>query len=629
MKKYHQLIKKSVGIILSVCMIHSLCPTEAFAATDKSELHIVKIDEKHFPQMYKTLRYNMYDKNQDGWLSENEIASLRNLYIDTKISSVEGLEYLTSLEKIIIQEYTGKTLSISDKNENLADLYVNPSAPSFTVNAKHLKRLFVTSIDGKYYVKGEDCYADPMVGYGISTATKSLSVKGCKTLTDLYVTSKNITGYAFTSSIKRLEIRYNSVKKLSLDSVKNLESLKIEGCDQLTDISCSANGKLKYVFIEACNELKNVNFKGLKALTHLYVGNEVGFRKLDLSKNMKIQMAVIDTWNHGMDVTMPSGKKSKLTKYDPQKRNEYYTIADKLWSTLSENGIDYYGSRLIGTDYGWNRERDDNTGEVDYYQKKIVKWNRTEFPELYDKGFPYNIDLDNDGWLTQSELDGVSWISVEKKISNLKGIEYFRLVSTLELKNYTGKTLKISDKNLRLNTVKVHTNQKEFKVDAPSVENIKVEVDKGTSKVDLSKCANAEGIKVVYNSYNEQALSNLVLPKISKKLRYLGLDQLNVKTPNFKNYPNLEILGVFYCPNIPTLDLSNNKEIRGIWLTKSDKVKRTYDLSKCTKLEEFYVNGYKDSMVIKKPKGNSLPQRETNFWIYEVYDSVRSYRKLI
>lgn len=597
-------------------------------AEAESNVHVVKIDSEHFPQMYKILRYEIYDKNQDGWLSDNEIKCLKYLYIDTKASSIKGLEYLTALELLVIKEYSGKTLSISDKNVKLKEVIVNANASSLAVKSRYLEKLLVTSVDGKYYFRGKDTYADPSIGYGTATPTKSLSVKECQSLTDLYVTSKNIVNYSFCNSIKRLEIRYSRLKKLSLSSIKDLELLDIESCSDLLTIVSSDNKKIKYFSVNAVDNLKNMNLRGLKALEYLYIGNEIAIRKLDLSKNSQIKLAVVNTWDHGMDVKMPVGRKSRLTKYDPKKTDVYYKSAQKIWDIFYEKGIDHSDSKFIGTDYRWNKERDDDSGEYDYYQKKIVPWNRTEFPELYDKGFSYNIDQNNDGWLTQNELDCVGYITIEKPISNLKGIEYFRLATTLDLKKYTGSKITLSSKDTRLNVIKVHTTRKEFTLNAPYCDVVKVEVEKGAKKVDVSSCINAEGISISYDGFNERTLSTLNLPKANRNLRFLGLNSLNIKEPRFKNYSNLQILNVVWCPNIKKLDVSKNKELRCILYVKMDKAKRTYDFSKCSKLEEIMLSGYKEGMIIKRPKGRLLPNRKTNFWVYEILWSLRAYRRM-
>ena len=80
----------------------------------------VKIDAEHFPDTVFMTSIQGYDNDKDGYLSEQEAGAITSLNYDggdykawKELSSLKGIEYLTSLESICLGYNNIKELDLT------------------------------------------------------------------------------------------------------------------------------------------------------------------------------------------------------------------------------------------------------------------------------------------------------------------------------------------------------------------------------------------------------------------------------------------------------------------------------------------------------------------------------------
>ena len=110
--------KKILMLLLAVGVTFS-----ALSVTGQAE-GVVEINEKNFPDAnFRNELMETFYVAEDGILTEEEIVTITNLYVsDCEISSLEGIQYLTSLEYLYCDG--NKLTSLPELPENLAILFL-------------------------------------------------------------------------------------------------------------------------------------------------------------------------------------------------------------------------------------------------------------------------------------------------------------------------------------------------------------------------------------------------------------------------------------------------------------------------------------------------------------------------
>ena len=106
-------------------------------------LYGLPITKANFPDEYlrTDLRSKSYDADQDGTLSDEEIADIKSIGIRPETVSLGGLEYLTELESFYLQESSVLTKVDLSKNTKLKTVSVEGNANLKTLNIKGLTEL--------------------------------------------------------------------------------------------------------------------------------------------------------------------------------------------------------------------------------------------------------------------------------------------------------------------------------------------------------------------------------------------------------------------------------------------------------------------------------------------------------
>jgi len=226
----------------------------------------IEINAINFPDSVfrEVLKGNAYDTNADGKLSGAEIAKITALSLNKiGITSLQGIEYLTSLEELSCRTNDIRSLDIS-KNTALKRLDCNGCL---------LESLDVSKNTALTYI---DCNGNNLTGLDVSknvpleflycsgNKIKNLDVSNNTMLQQLYCDSNIL--------MSSLKLGANSLLEQLYCSDNALTSLDTSGCTALQAIICNVNE------LSGLNVSKNASLKTLDCSSNL-------LNSLDVSKN--------------------------------------------------------------------------------------------------------------------------------------------------------------------------------------------------------------------------------------------------------------------------------------------------------------------------------------------------------
>ena len=234
----------------------------------------VQISEANFPDYaFRFYVGNRFDKDNDGFLSDEEIAGARELICPgdvaegmLKIASAKGIEYLTEL--VSLDVHSNQIIEL-DLSRNTKLRYVMCKDNDVMASLK------VSGLSELVYLH---CATNSLTG---------LDLTGCANLEELYcsVNSLDRLDLSGNMKLKKLECWANNLRTLdvsnhayltNIDSNMNyLESLNASGCTSLNHIH-SPNNLLTSINVIGCTNLRTVNLNGNR------------FSELDLSGNSEL-----------------------------------------------------------------------------------------------------------------------------------------------------------------------------------------------------------------------------------------------------------------------------------------------------------------------------------------------------
>lgn len=253
---------KKIFILLSIICFSFIVPFNINVKIEAASK--IEINEINFPcETFRNYISRYFDKNNDNYLSNNEIKNVKKLCISNEhddypdLYSIEGIEYFTELATIILYN--------TDIEE--ADFRNNPK----------LIKIYITK------------------GFSINSDNGGLL--------------KNIN-ISNNPKLKILDIDYNFISKVDLSNNIELENLSC-GNNQISEINVSKNVKLKELFCSH-NQLSEINISRnvkLKELDCTY--NQIS--DINISNNPEIEVLHCSSNRLG---NLTLGKNKKL--YDLQ-----------------------------------------------------------------------------------------------------------------------------------------------------------------------------------------------------------------------------------------------------------------------------------------------------------------------
>ena len=216
---------------------------EILFAADKSYIpEGVAINKRNFPDGNFRAYVSSFDKDGNGYLSDEEIAAVELIELDySDISDLKGVEYFTALKRLYCENNQLKYLDISS-NKALEVLY---------------------------------CAGNQLESLAVTENTK---------LTELYCASNKITALNLTmnTDLEILSCWDNQLTDLDVDRNTALRELI---CDRngLTSLKVTKNTALLHLSCTG-NQLKSLNLSNNKKLALLFC-YDTRLTKLDVSKN--------------------------------------------------------------------------------------------------------------------------------------------------------------------------------------------------------------------------------------------------------------------------------------------------------------------------------------------------------
>ena len=164
----------------------------------------ISIDEAHFPDENFRNAVRKYDTDNDGMLSNEEIAVIKYLGVsNSKISTLKGIEFFTSLE---VLDCSGNQLTTLDVSYNTALTWLECSN----------NQLVDINVGNNSTLETLDCYLNQLT---------TLNLSGLFALTTLHCHNNKLTTLNFNEcvALAHLTCDNNQITALDLSNCKNLE----------------------------------------------------------------------------------------------------------------------------------------------------------------------------------------------------------------------------------------------------------------------------------------------------------------------------------------------------------------------------------------------------------------------
>ncbi|MCM1178488.1 MAG: hypothetical protein NC335_12210 [Bacteroides sp.] len=342
------------------------------------------------------------DSDNDGKISEDEAISLKAIdYPYTEagnnlINTLEGLEYFTGLESIILPAHEFATADFSTM-PNLE--YVDLSRNGYLGKAslKGCSSLEYLSVALAPYLESldlEGCSSLKTL-YAFSGGLSSIDVSTCPMLEELIVYSNSIGSIDLTSNTRIVSVNAGSteLKSLVLPETNALSSLSVYGSSSLSAIDLTYCTNLKTLDVSSCpvSSLALGKCIPLERLTMTYCKR---LTSIDVSKNM-----------HLTAITATSSGLASVTTYEGQ------------WEEIKDNsfGIQQYMIKTVPVDY----PEDCSALITDSGLRNYILT---------------NYDTDADGKISGTEAQQVKEIVYSGKgLSSFDNFVYFRKIEKLDL----------------------------------------------------------------------------------------------------------------------------------------------------------------------------------------------------
>ncbi|KXB57739.1 leucine-rich repeat domain-containing protein, partial [Gemelliphila asaccharolytica] len=252
-------MKRIMRFFLALVMFMSylpLNPITSYANDDVANGNVndgVKIDDVFSDENFKKYVSDNFDKNKNGYLSDDEVADVTELSIGKQgISSLNGIGFFKNLTKLDCSENEIESLDLSNNTKlffldcsinklNRLDVSNNRDLTTLYCHTNQLTNLDVSENTNltKLICNGNNL-TNLFVGYNIDLTELNCNNNKLK---NLYVgRNENLTNlWCAYNELESLYLGYNkNLTKLGCDNNK-LESLDVSEIPNLTSLYCSGN----------------------------------------------------------------------------------------------------------------------------------------------------------------------------------------------------------------------------------------------------------------------------------------------------------------------------------------------------------------------------------------------------
>lgn len=599
----------------------------------------VLLDAQHFPdEVFRRVVKKVYDKDNDGYISDQEIANIKvlqvNLYLsskDDKIQNIKGIEYLTALERLDVSSQDIANIDLS-KNTKLQVLLMNKN-PIASIDLSQNKALKIVNL-GETNITNIDLSAlTQLESFTFSkTGIKNIDLSHNITLKSLTGIDTELTSLdvSMLPELKLLDIRKSkrdNVLSSGLDLSHNtkLESVyitnnlcsyvNVDNCVNMRIFDCSGN-RLTSLDVHKLKELTSLSC-GYNQLTDLDLQNLTNLEKLSCPSN---QLTALDLRNqkeltsldcrenHLVDIKLADEAKDSINMNAQQKidlKDIHVTDGydfSKLTGSFDSNkviaivgndgkpvdGVYFEGSILKGLDTRKNYYIKYQIGENAILKFSVlpdVYCDEITFPDAALREYvKAKYDTNKDGKIDDNELKNVKTIDLtgNKEIKDLTGLENFINLKILHCDNMDITSIDVTQiRNLEELTATNIKNLKNVNVSGCNqLSTLRLKTS-GITYLDVTKNENLKTLDCT-----DTKLANLNVTK-NYSLRNLYVTDTEISTLDVtKNY-KLEELQLSYT-NVRSIDLSQNANLKILAIMNCNM--EELDISHNPKLMNLFAN---------------------------------------
>lgn len=345
------------------------------------------------------------DTDGDGKISLEEAAALKSVEYEgtgedgSTIMSLEGLEFFTGLEKIVLP------------NNNFLELDLSGRTALTDVDVSGNKEITSISLKG--------CSALKTVNASLDKALESMDLQGCSSLVSCiaYATKLKAIDVSACTLLESLIVYASSLSSLDVSACTALTNLNA-GCSTLASVKLPASSVITSLSLSESSKLSSLDLSVLPELKSLSIGN-TSISSLDLAKCPLLEKLDIDSCK-------------KITTLDVS-HNLHLKSISALFSELS---------KVIMFQGQWEAIKDKCTYNI---KPNMITTVAIDYPEdctstITDSGLRNYIvskfDADGNGKISGSEAESVKeLVYTGKNLSEIGSLVYFRQIRKLDLRN--------------------------------------------------------------------------------------------------------------------------------------------------------------------------------------------------
>lgn len=343
------------------------------------------------------------DTDGDGKISLEEAAALKSVEYEgtgedeSTIMSLEGLEFFTGLEKIVLPNNNFLELDLSGRT-TLTDVDVSDNEEITSINLK-------------------GCSALKTVRAALDKSLESIDLQGCTSLVSCvaYGTKLKAIDVSACTLLESLIVYAGSLTSLDVSACKVLTNLNA-GCSTLASVKLPANSVITTLSLSESSKLSSLDLSVLPGLKSLSIGS-TSISSLDLAKCPLLEKLDIDSCK-------------KITTLDVS-HNLHLKSISALFSGLSKVIMFQGQYEAIKCTYN--------------IKQNMITTVAIDYPEdctstITDSGLRNYIvskfDADGNGKISGSEAESVKeLVYTGKNLSEIGSLVYFRQIRKLDLKN--------------------------------------------------------------------------------------------------------------------------------------------------------------------------------------------------
>lgn len=341
------------------------------------------------------------DTDGDGKISLEEAAALKSVEYEgtgedgSTIMSLEGLEFFTGLEKIVLPNNNFLELDLSGRTA-LTDVDVSDNEEITSINLK-------------------GCSALKTVRAALDKSLESIDLQGCTSLVSCvaYGTKLKAIDVSACTLLESLIVYASSLSSLDVSACTALTNLNA-GCSTLASVKLPANSVITTLSLSESSKLSSLDLSVLPGLKSLSIGN-TSISSLDLAKCPLLEKLDIDSCK-------------KITTLDVS-HNLHLKSISALFSGLSKVIMFQGQYEAIKCTYN--------------IKQNMITTVAIDYPEdctstITDSGLRNYIvskfDADGNGKISGSEAESVKeLVYKDKNLSEIGSLVYFRQIRKLDL----------------------------------------------------------------------------------------------------------------------------------------------------------------------------------------------------